>query len=170
MRIKLTNCDKYAIIDEEVWDSLKEYTWKGVQSHGQIKYVGKVGKADVRLHNLLLPNPTPETHVVDHINGDGLDNRLSNLRLIKKEQNAWNRKPYKARKYKGTAKISGAKEGQKQYQARIRKEGKGMYIGSFYTEEEAARAYDIKARELFGELACLNFPEVSNSLIVWETK
>lgn len=153
--IELSNCDEKLILDDEDFIPFARFTWRAHKSHGDHKYVVR-GKAGIYVHNELM-GPIPEGFIVDHINGNGFDNRKENLRIIPKEKNTWNRKAYKDRKYKGTAKISGAVEGHKQYQARIRYEGQLIYIGSYYTEEEAARAYDNKAKELFGELACLNF-------------
>lgn len=71
---------------------------------------------------------------------------------------AWSRLP-KARTrtgYKGVN-WSGAKT--RRWQARIMRNGKRVFLGNFDSPEEAARAYDAAARELFGEFARLNFPD-----------
>ncbi|MBN1125101.1 MAG: hypothetical protein JXA82_08840 [Sedimentisphaerales bacterium] len=47
----------------------------------------------------------------------------------------------------------------KYWRTYIRQENRSVYIGKYTTEEEAARAFDKKAKELRGEFACLNFPE-----------
>jgi hypothetical protein len=108
------------------------------------------------LHTLLLGEIG-----VDHINGDLLDNRRSNLRIATAAQNMQNRKKWgkagnrpHASKYKGVS----FTHSMKKYQAIIRKDGKLKYLGSFDTEEEAAKVWDENARILHGEFARLNFP------------
>ena len=92
---------------------------------------------------------------VDHINQNKLDNRKSNLRLCSHSQNGIN-------KYKQSNNSSGFKgvcfnKRRQKFMAFINKDKKRTYIGYFETAEEAGKAYDKKAKELFGEFACLNF-------------
>jgi len=91
----------------------------------------------------------PDDLVVDHINGDGLDNRRANLRICTAEENFLNSRPAVGRLFKGTSRL-----GKNRYQAQCR----GVYLGSFDTEVAAALAYDRAATEMFGEFARLNFP------------
>jgi len=108
----------------------------------------------VRLHRWLLNAAASED--VDHVNGDGLDNRRENLRKATAAQNTYN-----ARKRSlGTSKYKGVNidEGRRPWRARIRVDLKLIHLGRFATEEEAARAYDKAARRHFGKFACVNFP------------
>lgn len=91
---------------------------------------------------------------VDHINGDGLDNRKSNLRICNGSQNRCNKgKPKNNTSgYKGVTWHTPNKK----WVAQIAVNGKHSYIGSFKTKEEAAKAYNKKAKELHGEFARLN--------------
>jgi hypothetical protein len=94
---------------------------------------------------------------IDHIDGDKSNNQKDNLREANKSQNGANRRPNKnsRSKYKG---VTWCNRDQK-HRARITLNGKGETIGYYDVEEDAARAYDKKALELFEEFAYFNFPE-----------
>ena len=89
---------------------------------------------------------------VDHKNGDGLDNRKTNLRLATPSQNNMNKlgRRGSTSKYKGVSLCGG---GSKKWRARIKHDS----LGRFENEVEAALAYDEKAQQIFGEFAKLNF-------------
>jgi hypothetical protein len=90
--------------------------------------------------------------VVDHRNGNKLDNRRENLRVIDRARNVLNRRAKAGRKYKGTRFHSD----RNQWSARISYQKKTYYLGYFSTEESAACAYNQAARELHKEFARLN--------------
>jgi len=104
------------------------------------------------LHKNLLGKQEPG-FVIDHINRNKLDNRMENLRIITARENSYNRnKNYNSNnKYKGVI-----KKGNK-YSACITKDGIKREINGFETEEDAAKAYDMMAEELFGIFAGKNF-------------
>lgn len=120
------------------------------------------------MHRLIL-NP-PEGFLCDHINHNGLDNRRENLRIVTPCENTRNQLKQNKRRntssysqYKGVTRHGNyftTKTCSYPWAAQINSATLGhMYLGSFATEEEAAVAYDKKAREWFGEYACCNFPE-----------
>lgn len=113
------------------------------------------GKTLLRLHAFLTGWP-----LVDHINGNGLDNRRSNLREATKAQNGQNSGLSTRNKsgFKGVRLI--ARTGR--WIAEIRPNRKTIYLGTFATPDDAARAYDAAAVEHYGEFARLNFPEVDD--------
>jgi hypothetical protein len=90
--------------------------------------------------------------LMDHINGDGTDNRIVNLREATHLQNSANRRPNKDRVLKGIA-IHTRK---KRWQAQIRNRGLQIYLGLFDTPESAAAAYAAKATELQGHFAWIS--------------
>jgi len=98
----------------------------------------------VEIHRLI--NKTPDGMITDHINGDKLDNRKRNLRTVTHKQNAQNAKSH-VKKYKGVYELG---------DGRFRVVCNRLALGTFNNAEDAARAYNIKAVELFGEYACIN--------------
>jgi hypothetical protein len=95
----------------------------------------------------------PDGKTVDHVNGCIHDNDIRNLRLATVQEQQFNSKA-KSSGYKGISKNS-----KNRWQAEIRHNGKAIYLGNFDNPVKAARAYDAKARELFGEYAKTNFNE-----------
>lgn len=102
----------------------------------------------------------PEGLVVDHINGNKLDNRMVNLRTCTVAENSRNRKVSDNTKntYLGVT----FHKRDRRWQAQVRHKGIRYYCGYFKTEKEAAVAYDKKAKELHKEFANLNFKEKLN--------
>lgn len=130
------------IVTSKVW-RLDRFGY--VTSHGYTN--GK--RTTHNLHRVILGSV--DGYETDHINGDKLDNRKSNLRHVTRNQNQWNSRPYKGRSHKG-AFIT--KFGT--WQVKVGYMGKQYYFGTFKTLEEAKRVYDREARRLHGEYAVLN--------------
>jgi hypothetical protein len=120
------------------------------------------------LHALIMN--TPKGMFTDHINGDPLDNRRSNLRICTISENNRNAPNHVdgTSGYKGVCYMKDGlnfKRGKnaKRWRAVVNYNKKVHYLGTFATAEEAARAYDAKALELHGEYAYLNFPNEKNT-------
>ncbi len=155
--------NQVAIIDDEDYERVSKYKWcaqKIVQKWRTFYYAKRAFKQDgkhttIHLHRFLM-NPPPGMQV-DHKNGNTLDNRRSNLRLATCAQNQRNRRKKGGGlwQYKGVNYVAERRK----HLAVISKNGVRYRLGGFNTAEEAARAYDAKAKELFGEFAYLNFPE-----------
>lgn len=147
---------KFALVSDEDYDELAKYRWR-VGTHGyamRAKWNPKKQNNDcILMHREVMEQP--EGMLVDHRDMDKLNNTRGNLRLATKSQNMANspRRTNSNSPYKGVNFKNG------KWRASIMKEYEAVYIGCYTTPEDAARAYDERAIELFGEYALLNNPE-----------
>lgn len=151
---------KIAIADGCMYEKLSPLKWcedAGGYAYRTDYSNGKTHKKTLKMHNFLF-GELPEGYVLDHINGDRLDNRLCNLRIATPVQNVANT----GKKTKGTSKYKGVSwdSSRSKWISSIQYDSKTHHIGRFDDEEECARAYDKKAKELYGEFAKLNFPNM----------
>ncbi len=156
-RIKLS-CGKWAIVDAADYEQLSEYRWCALEK-GRSWYAKTLNRNGtiLSMHRLILN--APKGLFVDHINHNGLDNRRENLRLCTHLENLRNARPSTggSSKYKGVS----WEKAKKRFRAKINHNRKGIHLGYFKNEIDAAKAYDKKAKELFGEFAYLNFPDLA---------
>lgn len=145
------NC--VALVDAADYAKVAPFNWF-FSSSGYAVRNTRDGSATL-MHRLILD--APDGCDVDHINRDKLDNRRANLRLVSRSHNVMNTdlRCSNTSGYKGVSwsRVSG------KWEARIRRDERQIYLGLYPTAEDAARAYDAKARELFGDVAALNFPD-----------
>jgi len=97
---------------------------------------------------------TPSDMETDHRDGNGLNNQRENLRICTRQQNSQNGLAHKdsSSQFKGVS----LKKGRHKWVACIMQNGKLAHLGYFDNEIEAAKTYNTKAKELFGEFAKLN--------------
>ena len=159
MLIELTRGYK-AIIDDASYDIVKDHKWYIYIKHhknGTIlnNYAMTVNskRGTIFMHRLI--TSVTKGFEVDHIDGNGLNNSCSNLRICNRSQNAMNN-----RKQLNTTSIFKGVYWDKRYNKWIASIGinrKIKHLGTFAIEEDAAKAYDKAALELFGEFARPNF-------------
>lgn len=159
--LQLSNGD-LCVVDDDVAGYLNQWQWTLNAGRSVFRRVGPRGKTiNVELGNEVLRSagkPTSET--VDHRNGCWLDNRLENLRAATRLQNNANQRKQlrnTSSKYKGVSRRKHDGKWRAYTGSRPQRN-----IGLFASEVEAARAYDAAAVELYGEFACINFPEDYN--------
>lgn len=156
-RIPLTQ-GKYALIDNEDFEKLNQFKWRACYQHGSWYAVREIRKAKgiwttQKMHMFIMN--TPKGMEIDHENHNGLDNQKTNLRICTHVQNLMNQRPQHRKtssKHKGVYWHKCTNK----WMARIKLNGKYIYLGLFVNEINAALAYDVAAKELFREFAYLN--------------
>jgi hypothetical protein len=145
-----------ALVDAADFDRLAAMAWHA-SPHGRTVYARTNLRQDGKFVTVPMHRIITGWLYIDHINGDGLDNRRVNLRQATHGQNMGNKRIYSNNTsgYKGV----GLHRLSSKWQAMIQRDGKAHYLGRYATPEEAARAYDRAAIEVFGEFARLNFPQ-----------
>jgi hypothetical protein len=145
------------LVDEADWPVVSAHTWCVFNANTKWPYAvsGSAGchKGKLVLHRFLLD--APAVLYVDHVNGDTLDNRRQNLRLVTPSDNHANQRAFGVTsRYRGVTYHAG------KWLARVRARGRELYLGRFVEEEDAARAVDTALRAVWGEHARLNFPDL----------
>lgn len=147
------NAGKYvAVVSDEDAD-LAKIGWNA-QIHEKLVYAQHTeGRSTKLLHRLILSRilgrSLERNEWVDHINGNGLDNRRENLRVATASQNSLNR----GKQSNNKTGFKGVHKGRKGFRAQIKINGKMVRLGDFDTPEEAYSAYCKKALEAYGEFA-----------------
>jgi HNH endonuclease/AP2 domain len=137
--------DKACFIDAADYPLVKEHHWCAKEQRKTFYAHSKRGA--IYMHALLMGEKN-----VDHIDGDGLNNRRSNLRIATVSENDSNR----GAQINNTTGFKGVTPFHAKFQARITKDGTYYYLGTFNTALEAARAYNEVAKKYHGEFAYLN--------------
>jgi len=155
-RLKLTQ-GKYAIVDADDYARLAQFHWCAFCENHKWR-VARIAicegkRRTIYLHRVIL-NAAQNAQMI-HVNHNALDFRKSNLQIasISLQLQRGRIRKNKSSHFKG---VSLNKKLQK-WDARIKKQGKQFCLGLFDSEFDAAKAYDAKAVELYGELACKNF-------------
>jgi hypothetical protein len=151
---------KTALIDEEDFLAVSQYKWAAINAQGGRWYAmayhsyegGK--QRQLLLHRFIMQ--PPDDVLVDHINGNGLDCRRSNMREATHTQNMRNRRKNTA---PSSSRFKGVCFKANRWEVSINTDDGPHYIDRFEDEEEAAHAYDSAARHFHGAFARLNFPD-----------
>jgi hypothetical protein len=142
----------YTVVDDEDFERLNHFKWyakpnfKTVYAERNIRFLnGEQRQKKMLMHHdiLTLPNGMQ----TDHIDGNGLNNQKSNLRLVTNRENSQNKHTKKSSRFPGVCWYKDSKK----WVSRININGVKKYLGLFVSEEEAAIAYRVAERVLCGE-------------------
>lgn len=137
-----TSKEEEILVDDDKYYELKKHTWCVTGGYAR----AKINNQFIRMHRYLLK--PEDTEIIDHINRNKTDNRISNLRLSNSSLNMHNKS-----KLNGISKYIGVTFENGNFRAQISKDKRQYKLGSFKTENEAAEAYNKKAIELYGKFA-----------------
>ncbi len=145
--IKLTK-GKFAVVDDCFFDYLNQWRWHASVGSSGVVYAARrhhETKKIVLMHRVIIRKfPAGKKMYVDHIDHDGLNNQVSNLRVCTNQENSRNQKKRKktSSRFKGVcwAKASG------KWHAQIKLNDKRIHLGYYNDEIEAAQAYDVAAK------------------------
>ena len=141
-----------ALVDDDKYEWLMQWKWHAVVRPVNVNAARRVGYRGkyIYMHKQLLPcDPAFE---IDHKDRNGLNNQMDNLRIATSSQNSINFPRINKTGYRGVAK------NHNRWMAMIKTNHLNIYLGTFDSAQEAAKAYDEAARNLHGEFAWLNFP------------
>jgi hypothetical protein len=154
------------LIDTKDYNLIKDYHWHlGRPKYGKTLYVHATintpRRVTVIMHRLLFSR-LKASETIDHVSGDGLDNRRRNLRKATSRENSLNKGKRRGKylsRFKGVSKTAG------KFVASIQANGR-IHLGSFENEKDAARAYNEAAKKHYGKFAFLNDLDDESTLIL----
>lgn len=137
----------FAIVDREDAEMLSNFKWFSSKSKNHIYALCCLsGDTKVQMHRMIMN--CPDGYVIDHINGNSLDNRKANLRICTHAENCRNQKKMAGSK---TKKGVSYHKGNKRWRARIGVNQKQISLGCFDSEELAHAAYEAASKNIHGE-------------------
>jgi len=146
--------------------AMRAFRWHLMPGNATNYAYRKDGRNTVYMHRHLMGLAGGRERVVDHADGNGLNNTRKNLRLATPTQNQANGGRRKSSAsdnlYRGV-KVTRLSDGTRRYRAYIRHRGVDHNLGTFPTAEDAARRYDVENRKLNGSFARMNFPEAGHA-------
>lgn len=155
MKQILLTQNKAALVDDEDYDRVRVFKWHAYRDPDSGTWYAASWQSGqkIKLHRFVLGLRYGEALEVDHRDSNGLNNLKTNLRKASHAENMRNRSIQR----NNTSGFKGVCRDRLKWKAYIKSNGKMLHLGVFLKPEDAANAYDVKARQLYGEFARLNF-------------
>lgn len=150
--IELTQ-GKIALVDDEDFEYLNQFKWHAIKSRNTF-YGCRL--RNLRMHREIMKVKNTNV-IIDHIDGNGLNNQKYNLRICSVGENNKNR--HTVNNFSGYLGVSRVTSKCERWQANIRVNGKTLYLGSFKDKKDAAKAYNENAIKFHKEFARINIIE-----------
>lgn len=144
----------FTLVDDEDFEYLSQYSWI---KHARGYVIRRANRTTmIWMHREIKGLPSDDKRMIDHINGNRLDNRRENLRIATKSQNCHNQGIQRTSTsgYKGVTWHSGRRVNK--WIAQISLNGRRIYLGCFDDIHVAAHEYNKAAIKYHGEFARLN--------------
>ena len=158
----ITANERYTLVDDEDYEYLNQFKWSMTKKGYVQGYIGKKttkfgNVRNMQMHRVIMFDKLKSGVFVDHINGNKLDNRKCNLRLCNLTENNRNRgKIHFKQSQSVVSKYKGVWWDRTKWRTAITVNNKKIYLGRFYNEDEAAKAYNEASKKYFGEFSYLN--------------
>lgn len=163
---------QHILVDDDDYELVSRHTWHVVVSGNTKKtYYAKTNlprdkngkrRSPMCMHRLIMKCEPGDGKIIDHKDGDGLNNTKENLRFATQSQNQMNKGKTNRSKTGYLGVYDCGDSTTNKYIARVNKDGVRHHVGRFSCKIEAAKARDKMAKEIHGEFARLNFPEEEN--------
>lgn len=146
---------KVAKVDDAMYGELSNYKWFAIENRDTGTFYCRRNvvidgrRSTISMHRHVIGACSGQ--MVDHINGDGLDNRKSNLRLCSASENNWNSR-IRINNKSGLKGVSWC-ERDRVWIVGLRANGRYVRIGAFNDKEKAGKAYTVAAKKYHGEFA-----------------
>lgn len=150
-KIPLTQ-NQYALVDDDDYESLSKLKWQAQKDEHTFYATRTENKIAYKMHRVIFGLSKEDIRVVDHIDGNGLNNQKYNLRVCTRAQNLQNKRAIK----KSTSGYKGVYKSGNKWVVVVYKEKKHINLGTFVNKEEAAKVYNRAILEIRGEFAVLN--------------
>lgn len=156
--IRVSKGKYLTLVSDRDFRQLSKYSWHVIKERGGTKYAATSIKVNGRykrvlMHRMIMGEKL--NFLIDHADGNGLNNTRENLRFCTYAQNNANSKVRSTNRvgFKGVKHIDNPT---KPWLASIKHEGQQIYLGQYARVEDAARAYNEAAKKYYGEFARLN--------------
>jgi len=150
-----------AMVDDEDYDRVMEYKWQALtRSNGEVNCASRSyqERPSMKIRrealHVFIMGILGDGFTIDHKDKNPLNCQRNNMRWASKSQQNANRRSVMTHGYRGIYPVSESYK----WEPRIWYQRKLYRNGSYYTKEEAAKAYDELAKKIYGDFAELNFP------------